>query len=107
MLFRGAGTYNVHVYNTQNVVRNNKVSGTKTEYWVLGNGDAYDGLLIYKNSSSFSGYIGTDIGPKLEEIELVKDGFNADVTPEMVNVQLIDTYGNIRTPSTDYTTERH
>lgn len=107
MLFRGTGTYLVKVFNTQNVIRNNSVSGRKSEYWLLGNGDSYDGFLIYKNSTSFSAFIGADIGPALEEIELVKDGFNAQVTPEMVNtVQLIDAYGNIMSPSVGHTTER-
>ena len=107
MLFRGSGTYHVNVYNKQNVIRNNKVSGTKSEYWLLGNGDFYDGLLIYEQSSSFNAFIGTDIGPRIEEIELLRDGFNAVITPEMVNtVQLIDTFGNVLSPSIDHTTER-
>ena len=108
LLFQSPGTYTVRVYNTQDVIRNTKVSGTKSEYWVLSNNDFFDGMVIYKNSSSFSGYVGQDIGPKEEEIELKKNGFIANITPEMVDkIQFMDTNGNIRTPADGFTTERN
>lgn len=108
LLFQSPGIYTVRVYNTQDVIRNTKVSGTKSEYWVLSNNDFFDGMVIYKNSSSFSGYVGQDIGPKEEEIELKKNGFIANITPEMVDkIQFMDTNGNIRTPADGFTTERN
>lgn len=107
LLFRSAGTYHVRVYNNQQVVRNNKVSGEKREIWMLGNNDAFNGLVVYNNATAFEAFIAQDIGPALEEIELVRNGFIANVTPQMVNqVQLIDTQGNIRRPSDGHTTER-
>lgn len=107
LLFRSAGTYNVRVYNNQQVTRNNKVSGEKREVWLLGNNDAFNGLVVYNNGTAFEAFIAQDIGPTLEEIELVRNGFIANVTPQMVNqVQLIDTQGNIRSPSDGHTTER-
>lgn len=108
LLFRSAGTYTVRVYNTQSVIRNTKVSGVKQEIWLLSNNDFFDGMVIYKHSTSFSGYIGEDIGPTEEEIELKKDGFIANITPQMVNkIQFMDTTGNIRTPADGFTTERN
>ena len=108
LLFQSPGTYTVRVYNTQDVIRNTKISGEKTEYWVLSNNDYFDGMLIYRNSSKFSGYVGQDIGPKEEEIELKKDGFIANITPEMVDkIQFMDTNGNVRTPADGFTTERN
>jgi len=97
----------VRVYNTQQVIRNNKVSGEKREVWLLGNNDAFNGLVVYNNATSFEAFIAQDIGPTLEEVELVRNGFVANVTPQMVNqVQLIDTQGNVRSPSDGHTTER-
>lgn len=108
LLFQSPGTYTVRVYNTQDVIRNTKISGEKTEYWVLSNNDYFDGMVIYRNSSKFSGYVGQDIGPKEEEIELKKDGFIANITPEMVDkIQFMDTNGNVRTPADGFTTERN
>lgn len=107
ILFRTAGNYNVQVFNTRNVWRNNKVSGTATEYWVLNNGDFFDGVVVYKKSNSFSGYISEDIGPTEEEIELKENGFNANVAASQLNkILLIDDSGNIRSPSSGFSTER-
>lgn len=107
ILFRTAGNYNVQVFNTRNVWRNNKVSGIATEYWVLNNGDFFDGVVVHKTSKSFSGYISQDIGPTEEEVELKENGFNANVSASQLNkIMLIDDNGNIRSPSGGFTTER-
>lgn len=108
ILFQSEGTYNVKVYNTRNVYRNNRVSGTKSEVWVIANGGYFDGLVIYRNDTKFEGFISEDIGPTIEEIELKKNGFTAIVTPSMLNkVQIIDENGNIRTSADGFTTERN
>lgn len=107
ILFTRAGTYNVQVFNIQNVIRNNKVGGTKSELWVLNNGNQYDGIVVYNTSTSFEAFIGEDIGPQIEEVELLDDGFTANVTEQMINsVQCIDSNGNIHTPADNFTTER-
>lgn len=108
LLFRSSGTYTVRVYNTREVIRNNKVTGKKSEIWMMSNNDAMDGLVLYNSTTAFEAYIAADIGPTVEEVELVKDGFIANVTPKMVDqVQLIDADGNMRSPSDGHTTERH
>ena len=108
LLFRSSGTYTVRVYNTREVIRNNKVSGKKSEIWMMSNNDAMDGLVLYNSTTAFEAYLAADIGPTIEEIELIKDGFIANVTPQMVDqVQLIDADGNMRSPSDGHTTERH
>ena len=107
ILFTRAGTYSVQVFNVQNVIRNNKVGGTKSELWVLSTGDEYDGIVVYNSSTSFEAFIGEDIGPKAEEVELLDDGFTANVTEQMTNaVQCIDANGNIHSPADDFTTEK-
>lgn len=107
ILFQSAGTYKVHVYNNQYVTRNNKVSGVKSETWLLDNGSYFDGLVIHQTSSAFEGYISEDIGPTLEKIELKKDGFIANVTESMVGkIQMIDSSGNIMSPADGFTTQR-
>lgn len=107
LLFRSAGTYRVRVYNTRDVYRNNKVSGLKTEVWVLSNGGAFDGMVVYQTSSAFSGYISEDIGPTVEEVELKKNGFQALVSESMLNqIQMIDSNGNIHSPAEGFSTER-
>jgi len=107
MLFQKSGTYSVKVMQTNNVIRNNKVGGTKTELWVLDTGDIYSGIVIYHHSTSFEAFIGNDIGPTEEEVELVADGFTANVTDSMLNsVQFIDANGNIHVASSDFTTEK-
>jgi hypothetical protein len=108
LLFRATGTYNVQVENYRQVYRNNKVSGTKSDIWVLSNGDYFDGLVVYKSSTSFSGYISEDIGPTMEWVNLKENGFNALVTSSMLNtIQIVDDSGNIRSPANDFTTERN
>ncbi|NLT15347.1 MAG: hypothetical protein GXY05_13510 [Clostridiales bacterium] len=107
MLFRGPGVYDVSVKNLQTVYRTNQVKGLKTEYWILNNGDAYDGLIIYMKSSDFTADIGQDIGPKLEFVQLLDDGFTANVTKDMAQaIQVLDIYGNIHSPAVGFTTER-
>lgn len=107
LLFRAAGTYDVDIYNTQEVYRNNKVSGKKSEVWVLSNGGFFDGLIVYENTTQFEAFISEDIGPTMEQIPMVDDSFTAEVTPSMLNsIQLIDQYGNIRTPTDGFMTER-
>ena len=107
MLFQSAGTYQIKVYNTQDITRNNKVSGVKTELWLIGEGNIFNGLVIYNNSSTFTSFISDDIGPITEEIELIEDGFIANVTSSMIDkVQMIDSNGNIHAASDGYTTER-
>lgn len=107
LLFRAAGDYDVDIFNTQNVYRNNKVTGLKSEVWVLSNGGFFDGLVVYQSTSKFSGFISEDIGPRLEQVRLVDDSFIANVSPSMLNkIQLMDQYGNIRTPADGFATER-
>ena len=107
LLFQNVGDYVVRVFNTQDVTRNTKVSGVMTEMWVLSNNDMFDGMVVYQKSNSFSGYIGEDIGPVEEEVELKKSGFIASISESMTNtVQFFDTDGNYLSPSKGYTTER-
>ena len=107
ILFQSSGTYAVQVYNTQNVIRNNKVGGTKTELWVLDTGDVYNGIVVYHHSTSFEAFIGSDVGPTEEEIELLEDGFVANITDRMTeSVQFIDANGNIHSSVSDFTTEK-
>ena len=107
ILFQAAGTYTVKVYNTQDITRNNKVSGKKTEIWMLSQGDMFNGLVFYNHTTSFASFVSDDIGPVTEEIELIEDGFIANVATHMVNrVQMIDSNGNIHASSSGYTTER-
>ena len=107
ILFQSPGTYNVDVFNIQDVLRNNKVAGEKTELWCLGESGAYNGLVIYKHSTSFSSFVSDDIGPVTEEVRLIDDSFTANVTEQMLNkIQMIDSSGNIHTPADGFTTER-
>jgi hypothetical protein len=107
LLFQTAGTYSVDIYNEQSVVRCNKVSGKKTELWVLSNGGYFDGLAVYENTRSFSGYIGENLPATLEQVRLVDDSFTANVSASMLNViQVMDKNGNMITPSDSFTTQR-
>ena len=73
----------------------------------MSNGGFFDGLVVYQNTTRFEGFISEDIGPTMEMIPMVDDSFTADVTPSMLNsIQLIDQYGNIRTPAEGFMTER-
>lgn len=108
LLFRGSGTYNVKVFNNQNVYRNNKVSGKKIEMYVISGGSFFDGLVVSKSSSTFEGYINEDVGPTLEEVELKKNGFTANVTDAMLNkIQVVDSKGNVMSPAEGFTTQRN
>lgn len=107
LLFRSSGVYDVDIFNTQTLWRNNKVSGEKSEIWVLSNGGFFDGLVVYQNTTRFNSYVSEDIGPTIEEVRMVDDSFTANVSESMLNkIQLIDQDGNIRAPSDDYTTQR-
>lgn len=108
LLFRSEGIYDVDIYNTQNVYRNNKVTGEKSDIWVLSNGGYFDGLIVYQSTSSFSGYVSEDIGPTLEQVRLVDESFTATVSPSMLNIiTIMDQYGNLRKPADGFTTERN
>jgi len=108
LLFRADGIYDVDIFNTQNVCRNNKVTGKKSEIWVLSNGGYFDGLVVYQNTNSFTGYISEDIGPTLEQVRLVDESFTATVSPSMLNtITIMDQHGNLRKPADGFTTERN
>lgn len=108
ILFQSAGTYDVDVFNVQSVTRNNQVSGKKATIWTMGQGDVFDGLVLYNHTTTFKSFVADDIGPVVEEVRLVDDSFTANVTQQMLNkIQMIDSNGNIHTTADGFTTERH
>lgn len=106
-LFKGEGQYKVNVSSVNNAYRSNMVNGTVTEMYVLNNGSFFDGLVVYKNTQSFSAWVGDDIGPELVEVPMSSSGTIANITRQMLNmIQMIDTNGNVLSPASGFTTER-
>ena len=107
VLFLNTGVYQIDVYNTQEVVRQNVVSGQKTEVWTLSNGDIFNGLVIYCNSKSFRSVLSVDLEPTTEKVKLIASCFTAKISPEMLNQYHYISNGELFTAVTgDYTTER-
>ena len=108
ILFESAGDYYIKVAQNKNVIRNNKVSGYKTEIWTLNNGDIFDGLVFYNHTTTFESFLAADIGPAVEELQLTEDSFIANITEKMVGqTQMLDENGYLHQSADGFTTERH
>lgn len=108
ILFESAGDYYVKVAQNKNVIRNNKVSGYKTEIWTLNNGDIFDGLVFYNHTTTFEAFLAEDIGPTVEELQLTKDSFIANVSEQMAGkTQMLDENGYLHQAADGFSTERN
>jgi hypothetical protein len=85
-IFNSPGTYRIRASQVMNVVRADVVSFDRNEYWVLNNGDAFDGMVIYRDHRTGMTYR-TNVSQELEEVP-VSDILQV-VTPDMVGFAYI------------------
>jgi hypothetical protein len=85
-VFNSAGTYRILANQIMTVVRADVVSYDKNEYWVLNNGDAFDGLVIYRDHKQGMTYR-TNVTQEEEEVPV--SDILQDVTPDMVGFAFI------------------
>jgi len=90
-IFQSAGTYRIRASQVMNVVRADVVTYDRNEYWVLNNGDAFDGLVVYRNRQTGMGY-NTNVTQAMEEVPV--SAFEQLVTADMVGNAYIAGPGN-------------
>jgi hypothetical protein len=90
-IFGSAGTYRIRAWQVMDVLRADVVSYDKNEYWVLNNGDAFDGMVIYRDRKTGMKY-NTNVIQEPEEVP-VSDIWQI-VTEDMVGFAFIAGPGN-------------
>lgn len=104
--FARPGVYKINVFAKRLVTRANRITVTRSEAWVLDGNDNYAGIVIKYKEKTMSAY--TSVGtPTYESVPMKQDGTLATIAESQVNaLHVLDKFGNVLTPSGDFSTQR-